>query len=196
MAQSLGQGSPLPGEELHNSELPENPANFDNQVGKNEIAETLGAGITLDSSDRIDDLDSEQPGADRGIESVEPLLTEPVPQPTFKLVNPVPQVKLRLVNPVPQQSGKTKRASGSTLKKQSSVHPVPHKPKSPNSNRLHPPTIPGHKWKPSGLTGWELYTRTASTSANGKRSSTGKYLAYYSQKAVEKMHERKTKAVA
>lgn len=77
MAQSSGQGSPLPGEELHNSELPENPANFDNQVGKNEIAETLGAGITLDSGDRIDDLDSEQSGADRGFESVESDAVEP-----------------------------------------------------------------------------------------------------------------------
>lgn len=77
MAQSSGQGSPLPGEELHNSELPENPANFDNQVGKNEIAETLGAGITLDSSDRGNGLGSEQSGADRGFESVESDAVEP-----------------------------------------------------------------------------------------------------------------------
>lgn len=121
----------------------------------------------------------------------------PVPPVEPKLdVKPVPHPKLRLVNPVPQQEKKAKRASGSTSKTQSNVHPVPHKPKSANDNRLQPPTIPGHKWKPSGKTGWELYTRTASISANGKRSSTGKYLAYYSQKAVEKMHERKTKAVA
>lgn len=77
MAQSSGQGSPLPGEELHNLELPENPANFDKQVGENENLETLGAGITLDSGDRIDDLDSEQSGADRGIKSVEPDAIEP-----------------------------------------------------------------------------------------------------------------------
>ena len=133
-------------------------------------------------------------------EPVEPNLeidVHPVPHVEPKPdVEPVPHQKLRLVNPAPRMSKKAKRASGSTVKKQSNVHPVPRKPKSANDNRLQPPTISGHKWKPSGKTGWELYTRTASISVNGKRSSTGKYLAYYSQKAVENMHERKTKAVA
>lgn len=109
-------------------------------------------------------------------------------------VHPVPHPKLRLVNPVPRAKKTAARASGSTSKKQTDVHPVPHKGKSKDDNRLHPPTISGHKWKPSGLSGWELYTRKPSISANGKRSSTGDYLAYYSKEAVRRLHEQREKA--
>jgi hypothetical protein len=92
-----------------------------------------------------------------------------VVEPKAGTVNPVP--RLSLVNPVPRGSTKA-RVSGSTAK----AHPVPRNGK--------PPTFTGYKWKPSGLTGWELYTRKPSISINGKRSSTGKYLGYYSQEAV------------
>lgn len=126
-----------------------------------------------------------------GGEVADDSVVEPVPLTNEKAdVHPVPHPKLRLVNPVSRAKKTKVRASGSTSKKQVNVHPVPHKGKSKDSNRLHPPTIPGHKWKPSGLSGWELYTRKASISASGKRSSTGEYVAYYSQKAVELMHER------
>lgn len=63
-------------------------------------------------------------------------------------------------------------------------------------NRISPPTLSGFGWKPSGLTGWELYRRKPAISKNGKRSSKADYVAYYSQKAVERLHDanRKTKA--
>lgn len=94
-------------------------------------------------------------------------------------VNPVPH--LSLVHPVPQAQAKI-RASGSTKKvPQRAVHPVPRNAK--------PPGFTGYKWKPSGLTGWELYTRKPSISKNGKRSSTGDYLGYYSQEAVRILYE-------
>lgn len=111
------------------------------------------------------------------------------------VVKPVPQPKLRLVNPVPRQSKKQKRATGSTGKKTSNVQPVPQSASANDPNRIHPPTLSGYKWKPSGLTGWELYSRKPSISASGKRSSKAKYIAYYSQQAVERMiHEREKAA--
>jgi len=98
-------------------------------------------------------------------------------EPKAVAVNPVP--RLSLVHPAPHGSTKP-RASGSTLPKKASsttrAHPVPRSGK--------PPTFTGYKWKPSGLTGWELYTRKPSVSINGKRSSTGKYLGYYSEESV------------
>lgn len=88
------------------------------------------------------------------------------------------------VQPDTQKSKKQRRASGSTKTL-----------KGRKRNTLTPPTIPGHKWKPSGKTGWELYTREASISENGKRSSTGKYIAYYSLEAIkEENAKRKKKA--
>lgn len=95
------------------------------------------------------------------------------------VAHPVPH--LSLVHPVPQAQAKI-RASGSTKKvPQRAVHPVPRNAK--------PPGFTGYKWKPSGLTGWELYTRKPSISKNGKRSSTGDYLGYYSQEAVRILYE-------
>lgn len=93
-----------------------------------------------------------------------------------KVAHPVPH--LSLVNPVPH--GFTKpRASGSTRRKEAG-----------STRELHPvPQFKGYKWKPSGLTGWELYTRKPSISRNGKRSSKGKYLGYYSKEAVRVLYE-------
>ena len=97
-------------------------------------------------------------------------------EPKAGAVNPVPH--LSLVNPVPHGSTKP-RASGSTSRK-----------KAGSTRELHPvPQFKGYKWKPSGLTGWELYTRKPSISRNGKRSSKGKYLGYYSQEAVRILYE-------
>ncbi len=93
-----------------------------------------------------------------------------------KIAHPVP--RLSLVNPVPHGSTKP-RASGSTSHK-----------KAGSTRELHPvPQFKGYKWKPSGLTGWELYTRKPSISRNGKRSSKGKYLGYYSKEAVRVLYE-------
>lgn len=107
-----------------------------------------------------------------------------------EVVEPVPQVKLRLVHPVPQKAKKT----GSTRQKRVNVEPVPQRRNSRGINDLHPPSIPGCKWKPSGLSGWELYSRAPSISANGKRSSKAKYLAYYSREAVQRFYDEREKA--
>lgn len=109
-------------------------------------------------------------------------------------VKPVPQPQLRLVNPVPRQSKKQKSETGFTGKKTVNVKPVPQSVSKNNSNRIHPPTLSGYKWKPSGLTGWELYSRKPSVSVSGKRSSKAKYIAYYSQQAVERMINEREKA--
>jgi hypothetical protein len=100
------------------------------------------------------------------------------------VVEPVPQAQLTLVNPFSPRAKKT----GSTRKKKTNVQPVPQRRNARILNDLHPPSIPGHKWKPSGLTGWELYTRAPAISRNGKRSSKHKYVAYYTQDAVRKLY--------
>jgi hypothetical protein len=108
-------------------------------------------------------------------------------------VEPVLRPVLRLVKPVPQWSKKAKRETGSTRSKRANVQPVPQIRNARNVNDSHPPSIPGCKWKPSGLSGWELYTRRPSISANGKRSSKHKYLAYYSREAVRRLHNEREK---
>lgn len=85
-------------------------------------------------------------------------------------VSPVPH--LSLVHPVPQAQAKI-RASGST--------------------RSKPPSFTGYRWKPSGLTGWELYRRRPATSKTGRRSSKCKYLGYYSREAIGDLHEARQK---
>src|SRR5262245_14922306 len=104
-------------------------------------------------------------------------------------VEPVARPVLRLVEPVPQ----TIKKAGSTRRRKITVQPVPRSRNARKFNDLHPPSIPGCKWKPSGLTGWELYTRQPAISRNGKRSSKHKYLAYYSQEAVRKLYEHRDK---
>lgn len=103
-------------------------------------------------------------------------------------VEPVARPRLRLVQPVPQKAKKQRRATGSTRSRKTRVEPVPRARNIRTANDLHPPTIPGHRWKPSGLAGWELWTRRPATSKNGKRSSKGNYLAYYSSEAVRRLH--------
>ena len=137
--------------------------NSQNTEANHEAEISKGVGPVAD----IRDVDSDRGTADNCARVAE----------SAKIVHPVP--RLSLVNPVPHGSTKL-RASGSTLRKRTGstpkVHPVPRNGK--------PPTFTGYKWKPSGLTGWELYTRKPSVSISGKRSSTGKYLGYYSQEAV------------
>lgn len=108
-------------------------------------------------------------------------------------VQPVPRPKLKLVQPVPQAVKKGRTETGSTRKKKTNVQPVPHGRNTRNANELHPPPLPGCKWKPSGLSGWELYSRRPAISANGKRSSKHKYMAYYSKEAVRKLHDEREK---
>lgn len=50
--------------------------------------------------------------------------------------------------------------------------------------RSRPPSIIGHRWKAS-RSGWKLYARQPAISRNGKRSSSHRYIAFYSQKAIE-----------
>lgn len=187
---SAGQGSPPAPSETPN-EQKTSPAN--DPVGHPDDLGRSGrrGGGNNPSGDRpnlagIPVEQSEEPGVETNPERLVP----PEPQAS---VEPVPQSKLRLVHPVPQSIEKAGRASGSTPEKRRNVHPVPHKPKSLGSNRMQPPTIPGHKWKPSGKTGWELYTREPAISATGKRSSKGKYIAYYSQEAIERMNREREK---
>ena len=108
-------------------------------------------------------------------------------RPLIGAAHPVPH--LSIVHPVPRLGSTAGRASGSTDEKKegstSKAHPVPQRDK--------PPSFTGYKWKPSGLTGWELYTRKPSVSINGKRSSTGKYLGYYSKEAIKVLYEAREK---
>jgi len=118
-------------------------------------------------------------------------VVEPVP-PIIEIgpVQPVPRPQLKLMNPFPRKA----KNAGSTRRKKTNVQPVPHMRNNRNLNDLHPPTVPGCKWKPSGLSGWELYSRQPAISRNGKRSSKHKYLAYYSREGVQKFYEDREKA--
>ncbi len=60
-------------------------------------------------------------------------------------------------------------------------------------SRVQPPTKKGYQWKPDGKSGYSLYTRESSISENGKRSSKAKYVGYYSQGAIERLHNAKQK---
>lgn len=102
--------------------------------------------------------------------------------PSARLSAPANQASFDNVQPDTQKPKKRRRASGSTKTLTERKR-----------NTLTPPTISGCKWKPSGKTGWELYTREASISENGKRSSKGKYLAYYSKEDIRRLNAKRTK---
>lgn len=102
--------------------------------------------------------------------------------PSARLSAPTNQASFDNVQPDTQKPKKRRRASGSTKTLTERKR-----------NTLTPPTISGCKWKPSGKTGWELYTREASISENGKRSSKGKYLAYYSKEDIRRLNAKRTK---
>jgi hypothetical protein len=96
-----------------------------------------------------------------------------------------------LVVPMPVQPVAPKAKPAKNAKR---VQPVAPTRKSKKAKRLRPKSFPGHLWKPSGLTGWELYRRWPSKSVNGKRSSEQEYIGYYSQEAVEKrLHNEENK---
>src|SRR5262249_34333374 len=105
----------------------------------------------------------------------------------------VPRPQLRLVEPVPRKGKKGRGGNGSLRRKKNKVEPGPHKKHTAEEHRLKTLSYPRSRWKPSGLTAWELWTRRPSISKNGKRSSKAKYIAYYSQESVRKLHERETK---
>lgn len=119
-------------------------------------------------------------GGDRADFRVDEVAVQPVARPP----------RLRLVNPVARGIKK----SGSTRQKRVKVQPVAQRRNARSINDLHPPTVPGCTWKPSGLSGWELYSRAPAISANGKRSSKHKYLAYYSKEAVKRFYDEQEKA--
>ena len=55
------------------------------------------------------------------------------------------------------------------------------------SQRATPKPIVAHEWKFMD-SGWALFSRKASISASGKRSSTRKYLRWYTQAAIERLY--------
>jgi len=68
------------------------------------------------------------------------------------------------------------------------------KPK--DANRLHPPQMKGHSWRPDGHSGWDLWRRIPTVSANGKPSSKHTYIAYYSRTAVQRLQDERAKGKA
>lgn len=50
-----------------------------------------------------------------------------------------------------------------------------------------PKPIPGHEWRNLD-SGWALFSRTASISQSGKRTSTRKYLRWYTQATIERIY--------
>lgn len=92
-----------------------------------------------------------------------------------------------------ESTQKVKVQPDARRKKKPRVQPDAQPRKRKESKRIGPPTISGHGWKPSGLTGWELYERKPAISAKGNRSSKSDYVAYYSQKAIERLHNAKRK---
>lgn len=147
----------------------------------------------LGSSDRADDevkngmesldtLANRNPVHSRYFQHMDQVSLSPEIAPSARLSAPANQASFDNVQPDTQKPKKQQRASGSTKT-------VTERKR----NTLTPPTISGCKWKPSGKTGWELYTREASISENGKRSSKGKYLAYYSKEDIRRLNAKRTK---
>ena len=66
----------------------------------------------------------------------------------------------------------------------------PRKPKSYGKRRdkcATPKKLPGHEWRNLD-SGWALFSRTPTVSEAGKRSSTRKYLRWYTQAAIERIY--------
>lgn len=66
----------------------------------------------------------------------------------------------------------------------------PRKPKSYGKRRdkcATPKNVPGHEWRNLD-SGWALFSRTPTISEAGKRSSTRKYLRWYTQAAIERIY--------
>lgn len=55
------------------------------------------------------------------------------------------------------------------------------------SGNVQPSQIAGHEWRKSG-SGWTLWRRVPSISADGKRSSKRQYVRYVTQAAVERVY--------
>lgn len=79
-------------------------------------------------------------------------------------------------------------------KLQVKMQPVAKGRKPKNADRLRPPHVPGHAWRPDGLSGWDLWRRTPTVSENGKPSSKHKYIAYYSRADVQRKIDEVAKA--
>lgn len=56
---------------------------------------------------------------------------------------------------------------------------------------LTPPQMEGYSWRPEGHSGWDLWRRVPTISANGKPSSKHTYVAYYSFEKVAKLRLQK-----
>ena len=67
---------------------------------------------------------------------------------------------------------------------------TPRKPKSYGKRRdkcATPKNMTGHEWRNLD-SGWALFSRTPTLSESGKRSSTRKYLRWYTQAAIERIY--------
>lgn len=67
---------------------------------------------------------------------------------------------------------------------------TPRKPKGYGKRRdkcATPKNMPGHEWRNLD-SGWALFSRTPTLSESGKRSSTRKYLRWYTQAAIERIY--------
>lgn len=67
---------------------------------------------------------------------------------------------------------------------------TPRKPKSYGKRRdkcATPKNMTGHEWRNLD-SGWALFSRTPTISESGKRSSTRKYLRWYTQAAIERIY--------
>lgn len=78
----------------------------------------------------------------------------------------------------------SKCATSGTRQLTSTKSTTSKKRKSP---RATPKPIVAHEWKYMD-SGWALFSRKASISASGKRSSTRKYLRWYTQAAIERIY--------
>lgn len=113
---------------------------------------------------------------------VETVAAELRPEAVAQLSAPhVAHPKLRLVPHVAQKKEKRTRATRGTK----TIRPK-------SGNGLEPPAMEGFEWRPAG-SGFNLWRRVPSVSANGKRSSKRTYIKYYSRQAVKKLYEKENR---
>ena len=138
----------------------------------------------------------------------------PVPLVAHQVAQPVAQPK-NIIRARPHKAGKSVRATRKNGKNlmahsvaQAPVPPsvplvahdtcatsgtqpaTPRKPKGYGKRRdkcATPKNITGHEWRNLD-SGWALFSRTPKLSESGKRSSTRKYLRWYTQAAIERIY--------
>jgi hypothetical protein len=114
-----------------------------------------------------------------------PLVAQSDVQPVAP-VNVQPEKVIRVATKKASKSmvAHSKCATSGTRQLTSTKSTTSRKRKSP---RATPKPIVAHEWKYMD-SGWALFSRKASISASGKRSSTRKYLRWYTQAAIERIY--------